>query len=41
MNLDGSSINNISSKFDRNIQNIKWSKDGIGFYFQYDDKGNT
>ncbi len=41
MNLDGSSINNISSKFDRNIQNINWSKDGKGFYFQYDDKGNT
>ncbi len=41
MNRDGTNSKLISADFDRDIQNINWSKDGKGLYFQYDDKGNT
>ncbi|NER15487.1 prolyl oligopeptidase family serine peptidase [Leptobacterium flavescens] len=41
MNTDGSNSRLISGNFDRNIQSIKWAKDGKGLYFQYDDEGDT
>lgn len=40
MNSDGSNSRLISNNFDRNIQNIQWSQDNKGLYFQYTDKGN-
>jgi acylaminoacyl-peptidase len=41
MNRDGSSPHQIIRSLDRDVVNIKWSSDGKGIYFQYDDKGNT
>jgi len=41
MNLDGSNKKEINTKLDRGKSNLKWSPDGKGLYFQYDDKGNT
>jgi len=41
MNVDGSNSKLISKDFDRDIQNVKWSSNGKGLYFQYDDKGDT
>ncbi len=41
MNLDGSNKKEINAKLDRGKSNLKWSPDGKGLYFQYDDKGNT
>ena len=41
MEPDGSGNKLISSGFDRDVQNIQWSKDGKGLYFQYDDEGDT
>ena len=41
MSRDGKDIKNISGDFDRNIQNINWSEDGEGLFFQYDDMGMT
>ncbi|WP_282134788.1 S9 family peptidase [Seonamhaeicola maritimus] len=41
MNADGTNSTLISKGFDRTIQNINWSKDGKGLYFQYNDKGDT
>ena len=41
MSNDGKNIRNISENFNRNINNINWSEDGKGLYFQYDDKGMT
>lgn len=41
MNTDGTEIKNLSKDFDRDVQNIKWSKDGKGLYFQFDDQGKT
>lgn len=41
MNTDGSDSKIISNDFDRDINNINWSNDGKGLYFQYDDEGNT
>ena len=41
MNSDGEGKRKVSNDFDRNIQNITWSRDGKGLYFQYDDKGDT
>ncbi len=41
MNVDGTNSKLISNDFDRDIQNINWSNDGKGIYFQYDDKGDT
>ncbi|MGB5385448.1 MAG: S9 family peptidase [Eudoraea sp.] len=41
MNADGTNSKMVSGNFDRNIQSIKWSHDGKGLYFQYNDKGDT
>lgn len=41
MKLDGSGKRQIDLKLDRSVSNIKWAKDGKGFYFMYDDKGDT
>jgi acylaminoacyl-peptidase len=41
MNADGTNSKLLSGDFDRDIQNISWSGDGKGLYFQYNDKGDT
>ncbi len=41
MNLDGSGKKEIKTTLDRGKSSLKWSSDGKGLYFQYDDKGNT
>jgi len=41
MNRDGSEARLVSGGLDRDVQQPKWSKDGRGIYFQYDDQGNT
>jgi dipeptidyl aminopeptidase/acylaminoacyl peptidase len=41
MNFDGSNKKIIKTNLDRGKSNLKWSADGKGIYFQYDDKGNT
>jgi len=41
MNLDGSNKKEVKTTLDRGKSNLKWSPDGKGLYFQYDDKGNT
>ena len=41
MNMDGSSKKEIKLQLDRSISGIKWSADGRGIYFMYDDKGNS
>ena len=41
MNRNGQSPKCVSCNFDRDIENINWSKDGKGIYFQYNDEGNT
>ena len=41
MNVDGSGSREIDTKLDRSIDNIRWSGDGKGIFFQYDDQGNT
>lgn len=41
MNRDGSYQKQVISTLDRDIANIKWSRDNKGIYFNYDDKGNT
>lgn len=41
MNRDGSGSRLVSRNFDRSIENIHWSGDGKGIYFQYDDQGQT
>ena len=41
MDLDGSNAKLISAGFDRQVGNLRWSGDGKGFYFQYDDLGDT
>ena len=41
MNTDGTDVKNLSKDFDRDVQNIRWSKDGKGLYFQFDDQGKT
>lgn len=40
-NTDGSGKKEIKTGLNRSISNPTWSSDGKGFYFQYDDKGNT
>jgi Tol biopolymer transport system component len=39
MNLDGSDIENLTSKLDRSVGSIKWATNGKGLYFSYDDMG--
>ncbi len=41
MNLDGSGKRMIELGLDRSVSNLTWESDGAGFYFMYDDKGNT
>ncbi len=41
MNLDGSGKKEIKTNLDRSMSSVKWDTKGAGFYFQYDDKGNT
>jgi len=41
MNRDASAKRLVTEKFDREVDNIRWSGDSRGLFFQYDDKGNT
>ena len=41
MNLDGSGKQEISTGLDRSISNPVWDAKGTGFYYQYDNHGNT
>lgn len=41
MTRNGQSSKCITCKFDRDVENINWSKDGLNVYFQYNDEGNT
>jgi len=41
MNRDGSASRSISAKLDRDANDLAWSRDGKGLYFQYDDQGDT
>lgn len=41
MDADGANKKEVPVKLDRSVSNPVWSADGRGFYFQYDDKGNT
>lgn len=40
MDADGSNARVVSKDFDRDVQNIQWSADGKGLYFQYDEEGD-
>jgi acylaminoacyl-peptidase len=40
MNIDGSNAKCLTPDLDRSVNNIHWSHDGSGLYFQYSDKGN-
>jgi len=41
MDGDGTNSRLLSGDFDRDIQDISWSGDGKGLYFQYNDKGDS
>jgi dipeptidyl aminopeptidase/acylaminoacyl peptidase len=41
MNRDGTGSRLVSGKFDRDVGDLNWSRDGKGLYFQYDDQGDT
>ena len=41
MNVDGSEKRQITSNFDRNIGNVRWSSISDGLYFLYSEEGNT
>ncbi|MGH9940693.1 MAG: TolB family protein, partial [Blastocatellia bacterium] len=41
MSRDGSNQRVISSKWDRDVANVRWAGDGGGLYFTSDDQGNT
>jgi acylaminoacyl-peptidase len=41
MNRDGSNQRVISSKWDRDVANVRWAGDGGGLYFTSDDQGAT
>ena len=41
MNADGSSGRLLTGDFDRDVEDITWSENGDGLFFQYDDQGNT
>ncbi|MFK7770790.1 MAG: prolyl oligopeptidase family serine peptidase [Saprospiraceae bacterium] len=41
MTRNGQSPKCVTCKFDRDVENINWSKDGLGIYFQYNNEGNT
>jgi acylaminoacyl-peptidase len=39
MDVDGKNSRNVTAKFDRDIENPRWSGDGRGLYFAYDERG--
>ncbi len=41
MDRGGSGSRLLSGKFDRDVSDPRWSGDGKGIYFQYDDQGDT
>jgi acylaminoacyl-peptidase len=41
MNRDGGGAKIVSKDLDRGVANPRWSRDGSGLFFQYDDEGNT
>jgi acylaminoacyl-peptidase len=41
MNRDGTGSRVVSGKLDRDVGSLRWSGDGKGIYFQYDDRGDT
>ncbi len=41
MNREAGGTRLLSGSVDRDVGEPKWSKDGRGIYFQYDDQGNT
>ena len=41
MPRNGSSSKCVTCGFDRDVENINWSNDGKGIYFQYNTEGNT
>jgi len=41
MDINGGNSKLLSANFDRETDNIQWSGDGKGIYFQYNDKGDT
>ncbi len=41
MNRDGSGSRVLTTDLDRRVQRPRWSGDGQGLFFQYDDRGNT
>ncbi len=41
MNRDGSGKRLVTGDFDRDVSAPIWRRDGRGFYFRYDDQGNT
>ncbi len=41
MNIDGSNPRQVSTELDRSVDNITWSSDNNGLYFQYDNEGDT
>jgi acylaminoacyl-peptidase len=41
MNRDGSGKRLVTGDFDRDVENLNWSEDGRGLFFQYDEHGNT
>ncbi len=41
MNFDGSNKKEITTNLDRAISDLVWDENGTGFYFQYNDKGNS
>lgn len=41
MNADGSGKKEINLGLDRSVSSLTWAPDGKGFYFMYDDRGNT
>ncbi len=41
MDRDGSNPRLVTKNLDRDVENIVWSSDGKGLFFQYDNKGNT
>ncbi|GIW78378.1 MAG: acyl-peptide hydrolase [Gemmatales bacterium] len=41
MNRDGSNHRLISARFDRDVEQPIWSRDGKGLFFSFDDQGHT
>jgi acylaminoacyl-peptidase len=41
MNRDGSLQRMVAGDLDRDVENLSWSRDGSGLFFQYDEHGST